>query len=38
MLAAEVKALRQKLIDWDGKGQVKLTGPAEEVFSGDWPG
>ena len=25
-------------IDWDGKGQVKLTGPAEQVFNGDWPG
>ena len=24
-------------IDWDGKGQVKLTGPAEEVFNGEWP-
>ena len=23
-------------IDWDGKGQVKLTGPAEEVFKGEW--
>lgn len=25
-------------IDWDGKGEVKLTGPAEEVFEGEWPG
>ncbi|MFA5367109.1 MAG: diaminopimelate epimerase [Dehalococcoidia bacterium] len=25
-------------IDWDGKGEVKLTGPAEEVFTGTWPG
>jgi diaminopimelate epimerase len=25
------------IIDWDGKGQVKLTGPAEEVFNGEWP-
>jgi len=25
-------------IDWDGKGEVKLTGPAEEVFKGEWPG
>jgi diaminopimelate epimerase len=24
-------------IDWDGKGEVKLTGPAEEVFNGEWP-
>ncbi|MFA5374286.1 MAG: diaminopimelate epimerase [Dehalococcoidia bacterium] len=26
------------IIDWDGKGQVKLTGPAEEVFKGEWLG
>ena len=26
------------IIDWDGKGEVKLTGPAEEVFKGEWPG
>lgn len=25
-------------IEWDGKGEVKLTGPAEEVFKGEWPG
>jgi diaminopimelate epimerase len=25
-------------IDWDGKGKVKLTGLAEEVFKGEWPG
>ena len=25
-------------IDWDGKGEVKLTGPAEEVYNGEWPG
>jgi diaminopimelate epimerase len=25
------------IIDWDSKGQVKLTGPAEEVFKGEWP-
>ena len=24
------------IIDWDVKGQVKLTGPAEEVFKGEW--
>jgi diaminopimelate epimerase len=23
-------------IDWDGKGEVILTGPAEEVFAGEW--
>ena len=22
---------------WDGKGEVKLTGPAEKVFDGEWP-
>lgn len=26
------------MINWDGKSQVKLTGPAEEVFEGEWPG
>jgi len=25
-------------IDWDGKGEVKLTGPAEQVFKGEWLG
>ena len=25
-------------IDWDGKGEVKLTGPAEQVFNGEWLG
>jgi diaminopimelate epimerase len=25
------------IIDWDGNGEVKLTGPAEEVFNGEWP-
>lgn len=25
-------------IDWDGVGEVKLTGPSEEVFKGTWPG
>jgi len=24
-------------VEWDGKGEVKLTGPAEEVFKGEWP-
>lgn len=24
-------------LDWDGKGEVWLTGPAEEVFTGEWP-
>jgi len=24
-------------IDWNGNGEVKLTGPAEEVFNGEWP-
>ena len=24
-------------IDWDGEGEVYLEGPAEEVFSGEWP-
>ena len=23
-------------IDWDGEGEVYLSGPAEEVFSGEW--
>ena len=26
------------IIDWDGKGEVKLTGPANQVFNGEWPG
>ena len=25
------------VIDWDGEGEVYLEGPAEEVFSGEWP-
>lgn len=25
-------------IEWDGAGEVFLTGPAVEVFTGDWPG
>jgi diaminopimelate epimerase len=24
-------------IDWDGRGEVLMSGPAEVVFSGDWP-
>jgi diaminopimelate epimerase len=24
-------------VDWDGQGEVLLTGPAEMVFTGDWP-
>ena len=24
-------------IDWDGEGEVYLEGPAEEIFSGEWP-
>ena len=24
-------------IEWDGKGEVYMEGPAEEVFSGEWP-
>ncbi|MEE9398751.1 MAG: diaminopimelate epimerase, partial [Dehalococcoidales bacterium] len=24
-------------LEWDGKGEVLLAGPAEKVFSGDWP-
>ena len=24
-------------VDWDGEGEVYLEGPAEEVFSGEWP-
>lgn len=24
-------------IEWDGKGEVLMSGPAEVVFSGDWP-
>jgi diaminopimelate epimerase len=26
------------LIEWDGRGEVHLTGPAERVFSGEWEG
>ncbi len=25
-------------VDWDGKGDVYLSGPAEFVFEGEWPG
>ncbi len=25
-------------LEWDGSGEVYLTGPAEEVFEGEWPG
>jgi diaminopimelate epimerase len=25
-------------VDWDGRGEVYLTGPAEFVFAGEWPG
>jgi diaminopimelate epimerase len=25
------------IIEWDGKGEVLMSGPAEVVFSGDWP-
>ena len=25
-------------IDWDGEGEVYLEGPAEEIFTGEWPG
>jgi len=25
------------LLEWDGQGAVAMTGPAVEVFSGDWP-
>lgn len=25
-------------IEWDGRGEVLMSGPAEVVFSGDWPG
>ena len=24
-------------LEWDGEGEVYLTGPAEEVFEGEWP-
>jgi diaminopimelate epimerase len=24
-------------VEWDGRGDVYLTGPAEFVFDGDWP-
>jgi diaminopimelate epimerase len=24
-------------LEWDGKGEVYLTGPAVEVFEGEWP-
>jgi diaminopimelate epimerase len=23
-------------VDWDGEGEIYLSGPAEEVFSGEW--
>ena len=23
-------------VDWDGRGEVYLTGPAERVFAGEW--
>ena len=25
------------ILDWDGQGEVFMTGPAEEVFTGEWP-
>jgi diaminopimelate epimerase len=25
------------VLEWDGKGNVYLTGPAAYVYSGDWP-
>ena len=25
-------------LEWDGEGEVWLTGPAEQVFAGEWPG
>ena len=25
------------VLEWDGEGEVALTGPAEEVFEGEWP-
>jgi diaminopimelate epimerase len=24
-------------VEWDGAGDVYLTGPAEFIFEGDWP-
>ena len=24
-------------VEWDGEGEIYLTGPVEEVFTGDWP-
>ena len=24
-------------VEWDGEGEINLTGPVEEVFTGDWP-
>jgi diaminopimelate epimerase len=24
------------VLQWDGKGEVFMTGPAEEVFEGEW--
>ena len=24
-------------VEWDGKGEVFLSGPAENVFAGEWP-
>jgi diaminopimelate epimerase len=49
MVMAHVKGLVDDLVDitqpgglltieWDGHGDVYLTGPAEFVFDGDWPG
>jgi len=26
------------VVEWDGKGEVHLTGPAERVFAGEWEG
>lgn len=26
------------IVEWDGKGEVFLSGPAEFIFEGDWPG
>jgi diaminopimelate epimerase len=23
-------------VEWDGRGEVYLTGPAERVFAGEW--
>jgi len=24
-------------VDWNGAGEVYLSGPVEEVFTGEWP-